>query len=750
MFKLKKIFLVIYLFLLIAPLYPVKAAELLPKESFLLKSNNSVETEKELGALGIESFKKIDTLGFYEIETNQDKINILANNKSTVSIEKNKKVKISQTPNDPYYPAQTYLTNSNIPSAWSVSEGSPSVIVAVIDTGVDYNHEDLKNKMWTNPSGYFGYDFVNGDNYPMDDNGHGTQISGIIAAQSNNGVGIAGIANVKIMAVKAIPYGGEGDVADLARGIIYAADNGARVANVSLGLAEESQALDDAITYARAKKCLIVAANGNLYRSFIDNPARNPNAVGVGAVDDSDVRTAYSNYGDGTSLVALGNKIYSSVWKAANDINGYEYGSGTSFAAPQVTGTAALIISKDPSLTSDQVKKRLISSAKKVSAMGNVGYSIEYGYGKLDAYTALTFDKYPPEASLALYKNTDGSYSIKGLVVDDKKSSDIYPDTPDSNIGLIRYQVDGSGNWITLNSNSTQLSNLNVAVSHLAPGEHNILIEASDTAGNKTNVNLSTKTALSSPASSNLSDYKYSFVSQSSYINTTPGQTTGVTLVLQNTGNSVWNKNMVHLGTSHPNDRSSVFSDQTWASSNRVVMQEDSVAVGEIAHFNFSVTSPNGISGVFNEYFNLVAEGIGWMSDMGIYWKVSVGSGVYGAQFINQSPYLIINKGSSASMWVDYQNSGSIAWNSAVVKLGTSNPLDRSSAFYDNTTGSGWKSANRIGMSKNIVSPGETVRFNFTVRAPNTPGMYVESFRPVADGVAWMEDAGLFWNIIVQ
>lgn len=750
MSKLKKLFFILCLLLLITPLYPAKADFLLPKESFLIKSNNPVETKSVLKSLNINEFNKIETLGFFEIEATQAEINILAEKKSTLSIEKNKKTKISQIPNDPYYQLQTYLTNSNIPNAWEISQGSPSVIVAVIDTGVDYNHEDLKNKMWTNTSGYFGYDFVNNDNDPMDDNSHGTQISGIIAAQNNNGVGITGIANVKIMAVKAVPNNGEGDVADLARGIIYAADNGARVANVSMGLAEDSQALDDAVTYAKSKNCLIVAATGNLYRSFIDNPARNPDVVGVGAIDESDLKTPYSNYGDGVSIVALGNRIYSTGWEVANNVNNYKYSNGTSFSTPQVAGTAALIISKDSSLTSDQVKKRLISSAKKVTAMGNTGYSIEYGYGKLDAYAALTFDKTPPEASLSLYKENNGTYSIKGTIVDDKNSSLSYTNIPDSNIGLIRYQIDGAGNWITLNNNPTQFVNLNAAVSIPNYGSHNILIEISDTAGNKNNLNLNTQNSIFTPASANISDYKYSFASQSSYINTTSNQTTSLTLALKNTGNSAWNKNVVHLGTSHPNDRSSVFANSTWASSNRIVMQEDSVAIGEIAHFNFSITTPNGLSGSFNEYFNLVADGLGWMNDMGIYWKISSGSATYQAQFIDQSPYLIMDKGTSTSMWAEYKNVGSTTWTSNIVNLGTNNPLDRSSIFYNNTSGSGWKSANRISMSKTTVAPGETVRFNFTLRAPNTAGIYNEFFRPVADGVAWLEDAGLFWKIIVQ
>ncbi|MDD5731411.1 MAG: S8 family serine peptidase [Patescibacteria group bacterium] len=751
-FKLKKLFFILCFFLLITPLYPARAANLSPKESFLIKSNNPAATEKMFGELEIADFNKLEALNVYEVETTQEEINILAEQSSTIFIEKNNKVKISQLPNDPYYQLQTYLTNSNITSAWDISTGSPSIIAAVIDTGVDYNHEDLKNKMWKNANGYFGYDFVNSDNDPMDDNQHGTEIAGIIAAQSNNGIGMAGIANVKIMAVKAVPYTGEGDVMDLARGITYAADNGARVANVSLGLAEDSQALDDAITYARSKNCLIVAATGNLNRNFIDNPARNPNAVGVGAIDESGNKASYSNYGEGISLVALGNHIYSTSWNENNDLNAYQYGNGTSFATPQVTGTVALLASKDPSLTSDQIKKRLVGSAKKIAAMGGLNYMVQLGYGKLDAYTALTYDKYPPELNLNLYKNGGGIYTIKGTVSDDKKTTDVYPDTPDSNIAQVRYQVDGNGAWTTLNNNPIQLVTLNSNTSALPVGDHDILVEATDTAGNKANLNLNTRNATLLPVaiSNKIADYSYSFVDQSPYVNTTAGQTVSMSLAVKNTGGSVWDKNTVHLGTANSNDRTSIFANQTWLSSNRIAMQEDSVAVGDIAHFNFSITVPGGVVGDFSEHFNLVADGIGWMNDAGIFWKVSVGTPSYHAQFVDQSPYPVINQGSTIPMWVDFKNSGSISWDISTVKLGTSNPLDRSSIFYNSSSGSGWKSANRISMAKNTVAPGETVRFNFTAHAPNTPGTYYEYFRPVADGVKWLEDIGLFWKITVN
>ena len=217
-----------------------------------------------------------------------------------------------------------------------------------------------------------------------------------------------------------------------------------------------------------------------------------------------------------------------------------------------------------------------------------------------------------------------------------------------------------------------------------------------------------------------------------------------------NTGSATWTKQSVHLASTHPMDRNSIFTDTSWLSSNRIAMQEDVVAHGEIAHFNFTFSAPTGISGQYNEYFNLVAEGISWMNDIGLYWKVTIEKQSYHASYIGQSPYIIMNRGDQIVFWVEYQNTGGITWDSSVVKLGTANPLDRTSSFYNPISGSGWLSPNRIIMSSNSIVPGQNVRFNFSVKAPNAAGVYNEYFRPVADGFNWMEDNGLYWNIIVK
>ena len=600
--------------------------------------------------------------------------------------------------------------------------------------------------MWTNQYGYYGYDFVNEDNDPMDDHYHGTVVAGIIAATKDNGLGVAGVANVKIMAVKSMTSTGDGVISDIAQGIKYAANNEAKIITLSLGLGIESSVLDEAVNYAYQKNSLVIAATGNSGDNEINYPARNPLAIGVGSINTLKIRSDFSNYGTGTSLVALGENIYSTSWINTNQTNHYRYNNGTSFAAPQVTGVAALLLSYDPTLTSDQIRKRLFSSAKKLTTMGADSYNYQYGYGELDAYAALTKDKNPPEINAILYKNANGSYQVTGSVMDSKGPSNILPSIAESNIKTVRYSID-NGPWQLISYGPVSVFSLNFNTPVITSGIHNISIEAQDTSGNIKTQAMSTANAgviSSAPAS-----YKAQLVSQSSYVTLGPGQTKTMSLAFQNVGQSVWTKDLVHLGTSKPIDRTSSFADSSWLSRSRIAMKEDVVAPGNTAHFEFTITNPL-TSGSYNEYFNLVAENITWFSDIGIFWKINVEELSYHAKYLNQSPAnVIMSRGSTFSIWVDYQNTGTQTWDRSNVRLGTNNPLDRESPFYMIGQNSGWLSKSRISMEQKTVKPGETGRFTFTIKAPQKDGIYSEYFRPVADGFAWMEDEGLYWQVVV-
>ena len=669
----KKIILsvVFFLSLTLLPNQAILAGKNVEKKTFLLKTNDISKTEKELTSLGLNIKSNIKEIGILKVESDSETLAGLVNRNVISSFEEDSKIKASYiAPNDPFFPQQNYLISSNIANAWDIAQGNGTIVVAVIDSGINYNHEDLQNKMWKNSAGKYGYDFVNNDDDPMDDYNHGTIVAGVIGAEKNNGKGIAGGANVKLMSVKALNAIGEGEASNLVQGIIYAVNNGAKIINVSLGTPEYSTALDNAVQFATNSGCIIIAAVGNAYkgenpRTPIDNPARNSNVIAVSAVNEFDQRTDYANYGQGISVVALGDNIYSTGYSPTNLKDVYYVGSGTSFATPQVTAAAALLLTKDSTLTPLQIKKRIINSATRIN--GITGYSTYYGYGELNAYNALTYDKTAPNINASLYNLGGGVFNIAGEAKDDVLG--LMGDITTSNIASIRFKVD-NGAWSSILSNgSTGTVKVSSNTPVLSSGDHVVTLETTDTSGNIQNKTLNTRDASIAPPSEKLSDYSSMLISQSPYVNTSIGLVSNMNLTFKNTGVSSWNRSKVRLATTRPTDRASIFANQTWASSNRIYMQEDSVPPGGLAHFNFTITAPSGSSGTYNEFFNLVVDGVGWMKDIGLYWKINVEALSYHAEYVGQSAYAVLNKGEERAFWIDYKNSGSVTWDAGNVRL---------------------------------------------------------------------------------
>lgn len=285
-----------------------------------------------------------------------------------------------RTPNDAVFEQQWALRNLQLPEAWDVTVGS-EVIVAVIDTGVSAGHPDLGGK--TLP----GYDFFNNDGDASDDNGHGTATSGLIAAKSDNGEGISGVCwGCRILPVKVLGSRGQGGDASVAAGIRYAADQGARIINMSLGGSEESSILREAVDYAVGKGVLIVAATGNEggQGNPVNYPAAYDNVLAVAATGNSDVVTGFSNYGNYVDIAAPGVGVWSTLWTPQG--NTYGPANGTSFSAPHVAGIAALIWSLRPELSYSQLMNVLKATA---DDKGDPGVDPYYGYGRANALRAV-------------------------------------------------------------------------------------------------------------------------------------------------------------------------------------------------------------------------------------------------------------------------------------------------------------------------------------------------------------------------
>ena len=310
------------------------------------------------------------------------------------------------TPKDPRWDEQYNLRLIGANYTWVYERGDKRIKVAIVDTGIQYDHPDLKGNYIS-----WGYDWVNNDSNPYDDNGHGTHCAGIIAAEMDNRKGIAGIAQVSVMAEKVLDENGEGNVWDSARGIRHAADEGANILSLSLGTSSYSSIYENACQYAWNAGCLLIAASGNDGIQSIGYPARFDTVIAVGAIDKNKQRYSDSNYGPELELVAPGVDIISTY-----PTNDYAWYSGTSEAAPHVVGAAALIWSEEPLRTNHQIRYSLQDDA---IDLGTEGWDEHYGCGLVDAdFTPLLcypwFKRYVPDdyTSIRAAVNMSGLHTV--------------------------------------------------------------------------------------------------------------------------------------------------------------------------------------------------------------------------------------------------------------------------------------------------------------------------------------------------
>lgn len=301
----------------------------------------------------------------------------LRNQAGVVAADVATRVRALQVPQaDPMQPQQWGLGAVQAPRAWESGDAS-SQVVAVVDTGVDLSHPDLSGALVP------GFDELSGSAGGQDQNGHGTHIAGIIAAVAGNGVGGAGVAlRAKIMPVRVLDATGSGSSSDVAAGVIWAVDHGATVVNLSLGSPTDDAVLDQAIAYALQKRVPVVAAAGNEGQagSPIQYPAATPGVIAVAAVDSSNTRAPFSNTGSYVALSAPGVGIVS-TWLGG----GYSTASGTSMAAPFVSGAAAMVRAAAPTLSADAVRNALMSTARD---LGPIGTDPSYGAGLVDVAAA--------------------------------------------------------------------------------------------------------------------------------------------------------------------------------------------------------------------------------------------------------------------------------------------------------------------------------------------------------------------------
>lgn len=295
------------------------------------------------------------------------------------------------------------------PSAWDITTGTSDVTIAIVDTGVDQYHEDLYAKIVP------GRNVITGalnPNNPQDDHGHGTFTAGVAAAMTNNAIGVAGVSwGAKIMPIKALDSAGYGTEADAAAGVIWAADHGARIINMSFGGYDDLPVERDAMAYAWSLGCVLVGASGNDGASQAFFPASYDQVIAVGASNEYGERCSAedwgeggSNYGDYLDVMAPGNNIISTA--LAGSLDGYDIASGTSAAAPFVSGTAALLMGLHPDWTNLEIVNQIKLTCKD---MESEGWDEHTGWGLISAYNALVTPKLQSVALASLNAVEDGT-----------------------------------------------------------------------------------------------------------------------------------------------------------------------------------------------------------------------------------------------------------------------------------------------------------------------------------------------------
>lgn len=397
----------------------------------LVKLDNKAVTVKlKEGKVLSKNVKAIrsNVLGYIDVEVPNDTDieDFVANLKSTGDYELVKYNVIGEigvSPNDTGASNQWHLGAINMFSTWNITTGSPTIKVAVIDNGFDCTHVDIGygNDNYRNINPTLGYDYYQMSSTSMTIKDHGTQVAGIISAKTNNGTGIAGVAGgFGASGVTILPFcitDGTDNYVNfgyLDDAICSAVNNGAKVINMSIGSNDTNLShhtdIVDAIDYAYSHGVTLVSITHNSYDSFVWFPACYSKVIAVGAMNQNYQKCDFSNYGNGIDLVAPGEDIYSTKKN-----NGYDYGDGTSFAAPQVAGVAALMLSVNPTLTPSQITSTLQNTCTKLSSYSyNNGWNSSVGYGLLNAYDAVY--------AVAAHKivgpqlvSTNGTYYINNL-----------------------------------------------------------------------------------------------------------------------------------------------------------------------------------------------------------------------------------------------------------------------------------------------------------------------------------------------
>ncbi len=434
-----------------------------PKAGFSEKSLKAVYTQQGAMEAGV-----IQQINVRLIHVPEDRlttvVDALKHNPNIQFAEPDYLLAPTVIPNDPYYGQEYHLTKIAAPAAWDYSIGSSAVTIAILDSGIDSTHPELASLLVP------GWNFYDNNSDLTDVTGHGTAVAGVASALGNNGAGVAAVTwACRIMPLRIASTNGSASSSATASALTWAADHGARVANISYGNVTKITAINTAAQYFQSKGGVVTASAGN---SATFDSTENPLFLLVSATDQNDVLASWSNTGNNIDLAAPGVNV---VTTASG--GGYASGSGTSFSAPIVAGVAALVISANPSLSATQVQDLLKNNA---DDLGSPGWDTSYGWGRVNAAKALAAALAAPAAPAdttaptAVVSAPLAGSTVSGTVTVSVSGSD--------NVGVtkVEWYLDG----VLGGASAGAAASFGWNTATAANGSHSILAKAYDAAGN--------------------------------------------------------------------------------------------------------------------------------------------------------------------------------------------------------------------------------------------------------------------------
>jgi thermitase len=698
----------------------------------------------------------------------------VASPREVQAVEGDQPIHAFTTPNDARFPGQVGPDQLSARSAWDYTNGTNSSILAIVDTGINGQHEDMAGRVMA------GFDYVNNTTISAgadsDDHGHGTAIASVAAATGNNNVGLAGMNwQTRLMPVKVLDNTGAGTASQLISGIRYAADRGATVINLSLGGSSGTTSLEEAVNYAWNKGAVLIGASGNDSGTSVLYPAAYDRVLAVGSVTTGDAKSSFSTSGSALDLTAPGEGIMVATDSSA----GYSTATGTSIAAGFVSGAATLIHARHPGKSNQEIVDALVAGADDVGGMNGVSRTDLYGDGRLNVGRSVSAApnyqaRWAGQSDyLTLAPGQSAQLQVRFL---NTGRSGWYRDTPfpvrlgtshdqDRSIPFTRgdqVSQQPSG-WIT--PTRVQLTTSQVDPGSIGTFSFWITVPTGITPGTYREyfqpvgdgvdwlAGADVFWDIRVPPSSEL--YQATWGGQSPNPTLANGVTHPMVVAYKNTGPVTWTRGVVNLGL--VNDDFSFGAStplaSNWLAPDRAArLDQASVAPGQVGTFTFQVANRGLAPGVHRLHVGLVADGVQWFDrSTHAYWDIAVADS-YRAQWGGQSEVPTLASGQTATVTIAYKNTGSQTWTRGVVNLGTVTP-DFSFSFDLHPNAASWIAPNRPALLNELsVAPGQVGTFTFLVSNPGlAPGIRRLDVGLVADGVQWFDrTTHAYWDVRTQ